>query len=269
MTVSFCIYGLKTRIIVGGDDLAGILIDAASRSPAEGLRNGDVLVAAESAVATAEGRLVRLSDIVPSQKARDLADRYDMDDRIVEVVLRESDEVVGGIPGFLLTMKGGTLLPNAGVDASNAPEGFVVPLPADPNASALALRRAIESRCRIRCGVIVADSRTHAMRLGCSGVAIGVAGIAAVVDERGRRDLFGRELHVTQRAVADNLASAAEIVMGEADESMPAAIVRGLGIPIVEEIGIAAIEPSQCLFMGVALHADPAVLDREDESERT
>jgi F420-0:gamma-glutamyl ligase len=106
------------------------------------------------------------------------------------------------------------------------------------------------------------------MRLGCSGVAIGVAGITAVVDERGRRDLFGKELHVTQRAVADNLASAAEIVMGEADESMPAAIVRGLGIPIVDETGIAAIEASKCLFMGVALHADPAVLDREGKSDR-
>jgi len=269
MTTSFCLYGLKTRIIVGGDDLAGILIEAASRSPAAGIQNGDLLVAAESAVATAEGRLVRLAEITPSVKASILAERYGMDERLVEVVLRESDEVVGGIQGFLLTMKGGTLLPNAGVDASNAPEGFVVPLPADPNASAQALRGTIEARCGIRCGVIIADSRTHAMRLGCSGVAIGVAGITAVVDERGKRDLFGKELHVTQRAVADNLASAAEIVMGEADESTPAAIVRGLEIPIVDETGIAAIEASKCLFMGVALHADPAVLNREGKPERS
>jgi coenzyme F420-0:L-glutamate ligase / coenzyme F420-1:gamma-L-glutamate ligase len=115
--------------------------------------------------------------------------------------------------------------------------------------------------------VIIADSRTHAMRLGSSGVAIGCAGITAVVDERGRHDLFGRELHVTQRAVADCIASAAELVMGEADERTPAALIRNLGMPIVDEKGIATIDASGCLFMGVALHANPAMFDREREAK--
>ena len=174
-----------------------------------------------------------------------------MDPRIAEVVLNESDSIVGGIPGFLLCMKEGTLLPNAGVDASNAPPGSVVPLPADPNASARRIQDEISRKCHAEIGIIVADSRTHAMRLGCSGVAIGCAGITSVIDDRGRCDLFGRRLEVTKRAVADNIASAAELVMGEADECTPAAIIRGLGMPIGNQIGVDSIAAEECLFMGV------------------
>jgi coenzyme F420-0:L-glutamate ligase len=183
-----------------------------------------------------------------------------MDPRHVEVVLRESDRVVGGIPGFLLCMKNGTLLPNAGIDASNAPEGSLVLLPLDPDASAARIRTAIMEQSRADIGVIVIDSRTHAMRLGCSGVAIGCSGIPSVVDERGKKDLFGRELEVTKRAVADCIASAAELVMGEAGECVPAAVVRGIGLPIGDYAGVATIDASECLFMGVALHTDPSLL---------
>ena len=103
----------------------------------------------------------------------------------------------------------------------------------------------------IAVGVIIADSRTHAMRLGCSGVAIGCAGIPSVIDDRGRSDLFGRKLEVTKRAVADNIASAAEIVMGEADECTPAAVIRGIGLPVGDLSGVESIAADECLFMGV------------------
>ena len=106
-------------------------------------------------------------------------------------------------------------------------------------------------------GVIIADSRTHAMRLGCSGVAIGCAGINAVIDDRGRSDLFGRKLEVTKRAVADNIVSAAELVMGEADECTPAAIIRGIGLPISDQVGIESIAADECLFMGVLRNSSP------------
>ena len=185
------------------------------------------------------------------KQAEELAQEYGMDPRTAEVVLRESDEVVGGIPHFLLCMKGGTLLPNAGVDGSNAPPGCLVPLPADPDASAAGIRSEIGQRTGKKVAVIIADSRTHAMRSGCSGVAIGCAGIVAVIDDRGRSDLFGNTLEVTKRAVADNIASAAELVMGEADEGVPAAIVRGLGLPIEDVTGIESIDASECLFMGL------------------
>ena len=250
MNRSFEVYGLSTGIISIGDSIADRVVGAAGKA-CNGFKDGDILVLAETAVATAEGNVIALSGITPSERAQELAARYRMDPRTVEVVLQESDSIVGGIDGFLLCMKHGTLLPNAGVDASNAPPGCVTPLPGNPDYSALTIKKAIADRTGSRIGVIIADSRTHAMRRGCSGVAIGCAGITAVIDDRGRSDLFGRKLEVTQRAVADNIASAAELVMGEADECIPAAIVRGLGMPVGDQSGIEAIDAEECLFMGV------------------
>jgi coenzyme F420-0:L-glutamate ligase/coenzyme F420-1:gamma-L-glutamate ligase len=250
MNASFSVIGLPTGIIRCGDSIAQLVMMAAGNA-CGGFKDGDILVLAETAVATAEGNVVRLSEVRPSVRAEELAARYRIDPATAEVVLRESDSIVGGIPGFLLCMKGGTLLPNAGVDASNAPPGCVTPLPADPNGSALRIRDAIMKATGARIGVVIADSRTHAMRLGCSGVAIGCAGFTAVIDDRGRSDLFGRKLEVTKRAVADNIASAAELVMGEADECTPAAIIRGIGLPLDDSLGIDTIAAEECLFMGV------------------
>jgi coenzyme F420-0:L-glutamate ligase len=250
VNTSFEVFGLSTGIIQSGDSVAERAADAADRQ-CGGIHEGDILVFAETAVATAEGNIINLSTITPSPRAIELGEKYQMDSRTAEVVLRESDSIVGGIPGFLLCMKAGTLLPNAGVDASNAPPGCVTPLPKNPDQSALTIKAYIESRYGVKVGVIIADSRTHAMRLGCSGVAIGCAGITAVIDDRGRSDLFGRKLEVTKRAVGDNIVSAAELVMGEADECTPAAIVRGIGLQVGNQIGIDSIAADECLFMGV------------------
>jgi len=250
VNTSFEVFGLSTGLIRSGDPIAARVLEAAERA-CGGFEEGDVLVLAETAVSTSESNIIDLSAVTPSARAKELGEKYRMDPRTVEVVLRESDSVVGGIPGFLLCMKGGTLLPNAGVDASNAPPGCVTPLPADPDLSAVRIRAAIEEQCGVHVGVIIADSRTHAMRLGCSGVAIGSAGIPSVIDDRGRSDLFGRKLEVTKRAVADNIASAAELVMGEADECMPAAVIRGIGLPIGDYVGVETIDADECLFMGV------------------
>jgi len=250
MNNSFAVIGLHTGLIRSGDSVADCMI-AAAQQACGGFEDGDVLVLAETAVATAEGNVIPLSTIIPSAWAQKLAAQYQMDPRVVEIVLQETDSVVGGISGFLLCMKNGTLLPNAGVDASNAPLGCVTPLPADPDHSALTIKKAVEVQCKVRIGVIIADSRTHAMRRGCSGVAIGCAGITAVLDDRGRSDLFGRTLEVTQRAVADNIVSAAELVMGEADERTPGAVIRGLGLPIGDQTGIETISADECLFMGL------------------
>jgi coenzyme F420-0:L-glutamate ligase/coenzyme F420-1:gamma-L-glutamate ligase len=250
MNSSFRVYGLSTGIIRSGDSIAERVIGAATAA-CGGFSDGDILVVAETVVATAEGNVVQTSEITPSAYARRLAEKYHLDPAIAEVVLRESDSIVGGIPGFLLCMKGGTLLPNAGVDASNAPPGCVTPLPADPDASARRIKKEVEQVTGAAIGVIIADSRTHAMRSGCSGVAIGCAGIPSVIDDRGRNDLFGRKLEVTKRAVADNIASAAELVMGEADECTPAAIIRGIGLPVGDQSGVESIAADECLFMGI------------------
>lgn len=260
MTTGFTVTGISTGLIVPGDDMASRIL-----SVHPDFEENDIVVVAESALATAEGQIVALDTVDPTDEAGRLAARYAMDPHLVQVVLEESDRVVGGIPGFLLCMKDQTLLPNAGVDGSNAPPGTVILLPKDPSRSARRIREEIERRTGARVGVVIADSRTHAMRLGCSGVALGCSGLRSVIDERGRPDLFDRPLEITKRAVADCIASAAELVMGESDECIPVAVVRGLVLPRDGEEGIGGIDPSECLFMGVALDANPSLGDREGE----
>lgn len=247
---SFTLFGIQTGLIRAGEAILP-LIQKGMREQEIFFSQGDVLVIAESALATSEGRLATLADQIPSEDAKRLADQYELDPRLAEIVLNESDEIIGGIPGFLLCTSRGNLLPNAGVDGSNAPDGQVTLLPADPDHSARIIRTQIFQMTGAEVGVLIIDSRTHPMRYGCSGVAIGCSGIPAVLDERGRKDLFGRELKVTRRAVADSIASASELVMGEADEGIPAVLVRGLNLPIGNYEGIEQIAADECLFMGI------------------
>ena len=146
MNRSYSVFGIHTGLIQPDDDIVGCLLTSVRKSPARGIEQGDIIVIAESVLATVEGRIVPLNTITPSPEAQKIADRFDLDSRYAEIVIRESDTIVGGISGFLLCMKNGILLPNAGVDASNAPSGCVVLLPADPNGSALTIRKAIEQR---------------------------------------------------------------------------------------------------------------------------
>ncbi len=254
MSLSFSLFGCKTGLIEPGDDIVDRILASVGESGE--IHDNDIIVIAESALATAEGRVIRLDDIMPSKEAIRYAESFDMDPRVAEVVISESDEVIGGIPGFLLSLKDGTLLPNAGVDGSNAPDGTIIPLPLDPNASAYQIRKEIFERTNRKVAVLIIDSRTHAMRLGVSGVTIGCSGMAAVSDCRGTKDLFGRELEVTRRAVGDCIASAAELLMGEADECIPVVLVRGLDIETGEGEGIETIAPDECLFMGAVRKLD-------------
>ena len=211
-----------------GDDLGRLLYDSASR--AGGLAAGDVVVVAQKAVSKIEGRVVQLDDVEPSPRARELAGR-DADPRLVEVVLRESREVVRTRPPLVIgETRHGFVCASAGVDASNAPaEGMVVLLPLDPDASARGLRERLIELAGCEIGVIVSDSFGRAWRQGTTDVAIGSAGIAPLRDLRGVRDRAGYELQTTQIAIADELAGAAELVMGKT-EGIPAAVVRGVDV---------------------------------------
>ena len=298
---------LRIRAISGvpriraGDDLGEILGEAIARS-GDGLRDGDVVVVAQKIVSKAEGRMVRLADVVPSPRAIELGARVDKDPRAVEVILGEAVEVLRAVPGVLIVeTRHGIVLANAGADMSNIEhddeDDHLLLLPEDPDASADRLRAALESRMEnaaasrpdtatagsegsgseatafagtgpgtaeasapaneareahrgaaggtcsgavpggrsdpgdgegARIGVVVADSVGRAWREGTVGLAIGVSGIPARLDRRGEPDLFGRALHVTEVGIADSIASAASIVMGEGAEGRPAALVRGL-----------------------------------------
>jgi coenzyme F420-0:L-glutamate ligase/homotetrameric cytidine deaminase len=246
--------GIKTDLVKVGDDLVKALEEGMAKA-CLALQDGDILVISESCVATAEGRVTRLQSVTPSGLAFALAKRYCKDPREMELILRESDEILGGIPGVVLTMNKGFLYPNAGIDSSNAPFGYVVLFPADARRSAAEIRRRMCKGKRI--GVIIGDSRTHPLRLGCVGVALGCAGLEPVVDARGQKDLFGRELKITRKAVADNLVSAAQLVMGEGDEGIPAVIIRDAPVPIQEvNCEIPSIPPQDCMYIG-ALRSGP------------
>jgi coenzyme F420-0:L-glutamate ligase/coenzyme F420-1:gamma-L-glutamate ligase len=207
-----------------GDDLAMLLVDAAPE-----LEDDDVLVVAQKAVSKVEGRVVDLTGIEASEQARELA--ADTDPRRVEVILRESREVLRSRPPIVIAeTRHGFVCASAGVDASNAKgQDTLVLLPLDPDASAARLRERIRELTGADVGVVVSDSFGRAWRTGTTDVALGVAGLTAVVDLDGLRDSTGYELHATQIAVADEIAGAAQLVMGKLD-GIPAAIVRGLRV---------------------------------------
>jgi len=191
------------------------------------LRDDDIVVLAQKAVSKAEGQVVRLADVEPSPFARTLA-AGNGDARQLEVILREARRVLRARQSFVIAeTRHGFICASAGVDASNAPEGTVVLLPEDPDASAARIRERLLELTGATVGVIVSDSFGRPWRQGTIDVAIGVAGMPALLDLRGTRDASGHELRSTQIAVADELASAAELVMGK-DRAVPGAVIRGL-----------------------------------------
>jgi coenzyme F420-0:L-glutamate ligase/coenzyme F420-1:gamma-L-glutamate ligase len=210
-----------------GDDLGGLLVDAAGR--VGGLEPGDVLVVAQKVVSKVEGRVVELDDVEPSEQARDLAGTDDL--RRMEVILRETRAIVRARPPLVIAeTQHGYVCASAGVDGSNAKgPGTVVLLPIDPDASARRLREQIRTLTSVEVAVIVSDSFGRAWRVGTTDVALGVSGLAPVLDLKGQLDSTGYELHATQIAVADEIAGAAELVMGKT-EGIPAVIVRGFQI---------------------------------------
>ena len=211
-----------------GDDLGQELYEAARRIG--GLEAGDVVVVAQKAVSKVEGRVVRLAEVEASERARELAGP-DGDPRHLEVILRESAEIVRSRPPLVIAQtRHGFVCASAGVDASNAPEeGTLVLLPLDPDASAGALRDRLGRLAGVDVGVIVSDSFGRAWRQGTTDVALGVAGLAPLRDLRGTLDAGGHELRTTQIAVGDEIAGAAELVLGKAAR-IPAARVRGVDV---------------------------------------
>lgn len=215
-----------------GDDLLGLLADALARDDEVGpLVDGDVLVVAQKIVSKSENRFVELAAVEPGAEALDVAARCRKDPRLVELVLRESSEVVRVAPNVLITRhRLGFVVANAAIDQSNVPGGDqrVLLLPVDPDASARALAQAAQARFGARIAVLIGDSFGRPWRQGVCGVCVGCAGLDPLVDLRGRVDRQGRSLQVTQLAVADQLCAAASMVLGEAAEGRPMVIVRGV-----------------------------------------
>jgi len=225
-----------------GDDVGGLIIRAAEDNRLR-IAEGDVFVVTQKIVSKAEGRIVQLDSVEPSARARRWAEEHRKDARVVEVVLREAGAILRMEQGVLIAeTRQGYVCANAGVDASNTSPGTVTLLPEDPDASARRICEQLEGAFGVRLGVIISDTFGRPWREGVTNVALGVAGLAPLIDYRGQPDTHGRTMHVTVVAVADELAGAAELVMRKT-EGVPVAVVRGFRPQAAEGSGQELLRP--------------------------
>lgn len=237
----FALHGLPE--IRPGDDVAGAIIQTARANDMR-IAEDDIFVVAQKIVSKAEGRVVQLDQVTPSERARLWAERWSKDARVVELVLRESKRMVRMERGVIISeTRHGFVCANAGIDVSNAEEGTAILLPENPDASARALQARLSDAFACHLGVIVSDTFGRAWREGLVNVALGLAGLAPLLDYRGQTDANGRPLQATVIAFADELASAAELVTGKADR-IPVAIIRGVKIAARTGSGADLIRPA-------------------------
>lgn len=214
--------------------------------------NGDVIVISSKYVANSQGRVIEFEKVVPSSDAKNLASKFRMKTKMAEIILRESDVIFGGIAGFVLTSADNILAPNAGIDKSNTKSGSVVLYPNDPYPVAEQLRRKFLLKHNVHVGIIIADSRLMPGRAGTVGIAVACSGVEPTSDLRGQKDLHGNPLKVTFQAVADDLASIANLKMGEGSDLIPIAIIRNSGAKITDRRILEdemAISYEQCVYV--------------------
>jgi coenzyme F420-0:L-glutamate ligase len=248
---SLTVIPIQAPVQTGSFNLLQTLTDSLAVA-GEGLQDGDVLAVSSKYAAISEGRVITLADVQVGEQAAALAARYHMNPTIAQLVVQEADHIFGGIHGFLLTHKDGIISPNAGIDRSNIPSGYAVLFPADPYASARAIRAGVRGQSGADIGVILTDSWLMPGRIGTTGVALATAGFPPVQDERGKTDLFGNPMQVTRRGIADQLCVCAEMVMGERDEAVPFAIIRGSGVALSDAVISAAdvaIDWKACIYV--------------------
>lgn len=232
-------------VIKPGDSLGKIIVDAVTKSGLT-IEDRDVILVTQVVVSKAEGRVYRLSDFKPSQEALRISAITGKDPRHVEAILQEAVRIVRMRGEVIITeTRHGLICANSGVDLSNVGEGMVALLPVDPDRSAENIRREIGTLTGKKVAVIITDSHGRPFRRGAVNIAIGCSGIEPIWDRRGERDLYGRTLRSKQICIADELASAAELVMGQADEGVPVAIIRGYSYRVSEDGARRIVRPAE------------------------
>ena len=244
------LFGIPTKLIRLGDNLVDVILEAIKKQGLE-IKDKDLLAITSKAVAVAQNRLVKLSSIEPSEEAKMLAEKYELEPNYVEVVLREAEKVYGGVSKTLLTLKNNMLVANAGVDRKNAPRGYAILWPLNSHKNAEKIRREILAKTGKHVGVLIIDSRITPLRMGTTALAIGVAGFEPIEDCRVEKDLYGERVYITRHALADDLASAAHLIMGETTARTPAVLIRNAPVTFGEETNLNSliIPAEQCLFM--------------------
>jgi coenzyme F420-0:L-glutamate ligase len=248
---------LSTPIITTNHNLFDVILTALKNAKVK-LQDSDIITIATKIVSVTHGLLINKDEIEVSKEAKEYAKITQLSPEFMEVAIRESDEVLGACIGALLTRRNGYFMPNAGADQSNAPPGTIIILPTNPSQIAREIQQFLQEEFNCRIGVIIGDSRVQPLRRGTSGLALGVAGFVPVIDDRGRKDIFGREMKMTMRAIADNLMSAAEILSGEVDEKVPIVLVRNAPIILTDEdlTDTMSISPKECMYFSTFLHDD-------------
>ena len=246
------LFPVKTPIIQEKDNLIEILINSMNKAKIKP-KDGDILVVSSKVVALTQGRIINYRTIKPSKKAKALAKKYSLHPGFVEIVLKEADVIYGGVYRAVLTMKNKVFVANAGADLSNAPEGYAILWPKNPSLVAKKIKKEIEEKFKVKIGVIISDSHCIPLRAGTFGFALATAGFNAVIDEIGKKDLFGKRMRITRRAVADDLASAAQVLMGETDWKIPAVLIRDSGVEIKNFVldSETLMPPDECLYSSI------------------
>ncbi|MHA2472742.1 MAG: coenzyme F420-0:L-glutamate ligase [Promethearchaeota archaeon] len=247
------LFSIKLPLIKEKDDLLRIIIDNIRKSE-KSLIDGDIIVIAEKVIATSQGRVVNLSEVTDiSEKAKNLADEYDMDERFVELILQEASMILGGMTHVILAQVNDFLIANAGIDQSNAGPNRVVLLPKQLKKTVWDYWKDLRKEFDIRnLGVIISDSRVQPLRKGTIGIAIATAGFEPVEDLRGHPDLFNRPMEITMRAIADDLTSAAQFLLSEADQQTPVVIIRNSNVEFTENPQLTPeMAPEECLYMNI------------------
>jgi coenzyme F420-0:L-glutamate ligase/coenzyme F420-1:gamma-L-glutamate ligase len=247
------LFAVKTRIVKVGDNLVDLIVESL-KSQNLYLESNDVLAITSKIVSYSEGRIAQLGEVKPSDNARKLAVKYSLDPEFAELILRETDRIYGGVYKAVLTFKNDMMTPNAGIDSKNTSNDCAVLWPSNPEKSAKEIREGIKHKMGKTVAVMIVDSGLVPLRKGTNGLALAVAGFKPIRDSIGKKDLFGKKITITRQAVADDLASAAHLLMGEATERTPVVLIKDAPLDFDDEVHGAAemIMPfDQCIFMSI------------------
>jgi len=214
-----------------GQNIGEVISEALEKQELR-VSDGNVIAVASKVVSICQSKIVNLSEVKPSRKAEKLGVKWKMDKRLAQVVMNEADKILGGVQGFMLTLRNNILTANAGVDQKNSPPGTATLWPNNPDKSAKELQTFLKTRYGFDVGVVIVDSRVTPLRLGTTGLAIGLSGFSPVRDERGQPDLYGRLIRFTQTNIADDLAASAYLLMGETKERVGAVLIRNANVKV-------------------------------------
>ncbi len=245
------LYAVTTRFVKTGDDLVEVIIEALKEQNLQ-LEDNDILALTSKIIAYAEKRLVKLSEVKPSDKAKELAQKFSLQPEFAELILHEADKIYGGVEKAVLTLKNEVLTANAGIDNKNAPFGSVVLWPNNAQKWAKYIREEILRKTCKKAAILIVDSGLIPLRIGTIGLALAVAGFKPVKDCRKEKDLYGKPLIITRHAVADDLASAAHLLMGEAAEKTPFVLIRDAPVDFDDGVYGSAdmmMPFKECIFM--------------------